>query len=92
MNWRIAGTVLAKELTETLRDRRTLFIMIVVPTFLYPALFVVMEQLALFGQRSLEGTAVRVAVVGGTRGSEPELVVSPATGPVGRGARGRASR
>lgn len=68
MNWRIAGTVLAKELTETLRDRRTLFIMIVVPAFLYPALFVVMEQLALFGQRSLEGTAVRVAVVD----AEPE--------------------
>jgi sodium transport system permease protein len=29
-------TVLAKELRETLRDRRTLFIMIVIPVLLYP--------------------------------------------------------
>ena len=80
MNWGIAGAVLVKELRETLRDRRTLMIMIIVPTFLYPAVFVLMEQLALFGQRSLEEDPIRVAVVGFNAqtvplGSGPELQV-----------------
>jgi sodium transport system permease protein len=64
MKWHIVATVFAKELKETLRDRRTMAIMILVPVFLYPALFVIAEQLALFGQRSLEESAVRVAVIG----------------------------
>ena len=80
MNWGIARAVLVKELRETLRDRRTLMIMIIVPAFLYPAVFVLMEQLALFGQRSLEEDPIRVAVVGFSAdtlplGSGPELQV-----------------
>jgi sodium transport system permease protein len=64
LNWRIIGTVLAKELRETLRDRRTLFIMIVVPVLLYPGMMVMLEQITMFGQRSMEATEMRVAVVG----------------------------
>jgi sodium transport system permease protein len=64
VNWGLIGTVLAKELRETLRDRRTLFIMIVIPVLLYPGMLVLMEQMTLFGQRSLEASAPRVAVVG----------------------------
>ncbi|HEV2146902.1 MAG TPA: ABC transporter permease subunit/CPBP intramembrane protease [Longimicrobiaceae bacterium] len=64
MNWRIVRSVLAKELRETLRDRRTLMLMVVFPIFLYPVLFVLMEQMALFGQRSLEAEPARVAVAG----------------------------
>jgi sodium transport system permease protein len=56
--------VLAKELKETLRDRRTLFMMIVIPTLLYPALMVVLEQLTLFGQRRLSEKPAAVAVAG----------------------------
>jgi sodium transport system permease protein len=56
--------VFRKELRETLRDRRTLLMMIVVPVLLYPALLVVSEQLLLFGQRNLEARASGVAVVG----------------------------
>ncbi len=48
MNWKIAATVLVKELRETLRDRRSLVIIIVIPALLYPALFVLTQQLALF--------------------------------------------
>jgi sodium transport system permease protein len=59
--WRV---VLAKELRETLRDRRTLLMMIVIPVLLYPVLLIVMEQLLLFGQRNLEAEAAKVAVVG----------------------------
>ena len=71
MNWKVAGTVLAKELRETLRDRRSLAIIVVIPAFLYPALFILTQQLALFGQRSMETAAVRVAVVGSTPASFP---------------------
>jgi len=64
-------TIFAKELRETLRDRRTLLMMVVVPVLLYPMLLVVSEQLLLFGQRSLEAEASPVAVMGG---APPELL------------------
>ncbi len=56
--------VLVKELKETLRDRRTLVMMIVVPVLLYPLILVVSEQLVLLGQRRLEARASPVALVG----------------------------
>lgn len=59
--WRV---VCAKELRETLRDRRTLLMMVVVPVLLYPVLLITMEQLLLFGLRNLEAEAAPVAVVG----------------------------
>jgi sodium transport system permease protein len=59
-----AGIVFRKELLETLRDRRTLLIMIVVPVLLYPALLVISEQLALFGARQLERAPARVGIQG----------------------------
>jgi sodium transport system permease protein len=59
--WKV---VFAKELKETLRDRRTLLAMIVVPVLLYPMLLIVMEQLLLFGMRRLEAEASPVAMVG----------------------------
>jgi sodium transport system permease protein len=61
---RIIRTVVLKELRETLRDRRTLFVMVVIPVLLYPVMLVLMEQILVFGQRSLEASAPRVAVVG----------------------------
>lgn len=60
-----AWIVFRKELLETLRDRRTLAIMIVVPVLLYPALLVLTEQLALFGLQRLEAEAIPVSVSGG---------------------------
>ena len=68
MNWRVVRTVLAKELRETFRDRRTLFMMIVIPTLLYPGLLVAMEQLTLFGQRRLGEKPAAVAVSGADAG------------------------
>jgi len=56
--------VFRKELRETLRDRRTLFVMIAVPVLLYPVLLIGAEQLFLFGARNLEGETSPVAVVG----------------------------
>lgn len=68
MRWGVVRTVLAKELRETLRDRRTLFMMIVIPTLLYPAIMVVLEQLTLFGQRRLAERPAAVAVQAGDAG------------------------
>jgi len=59
-----AWVVFLKELKETIRDRRTLLVMVVVPVLLYPALMIASEQMALFGIRQLERDPARVAVVG----------------------------
>ncbi len=57
-------TVVFKEMRETLRDRRTLLIMIVVPVLLYPMIMILSQQLSLFGRRQLESAPARVAVMG----------------------------
>lgn len=59
----VVWTVLRKEIRETLRDRRTILIMVVVPIFLYPVFLVLIEQLAIFGQRQLEERPAAVAVI-----------------------------
>jgi sodium transport system permease protein len=56
--------VFLKELRETLRDRRTLFVMIAVPVLLYPIVLIGAEQLFLLGARNLEAETSPVAVVG----------------------------
>jgi len=63
--------VFLKELKETLRDRRTLFIMIAVPVLLYPIVLISAEQLFLLGARNLEAETAPVAVVGN---APPELM------------------
>ena len=65
MNWRIVRRVVAKELRETVRDRRTLVMMLVVPTLLYPAMMILAQQIALVGQRRLGERPASVAVAGG---------------------------
>jgi sodium transport system permease protein len=64
MRWGTVRTVLAKELRETVRDRRTLFMMLVLPTLLYPALLVLIQQLAILGQKRLSAEPAKVAVAG----------------------------
>jgi sodium transport system permease protein len=76
--------VFSKELKETLRDRRTIIVMVIVPVFLYPVLLVVVEQLAIFGQRRIEEVQVLVAVSApvGPRDfleADSAIVVVPAT-------------
>ena len=64
MNFGNVRKVFLKEIRETLRDRRTVIVMLVLPVFLYPALLVVVQQLVLIGRRSLEERPVAVAVLG----------------------------
>ncbi|HEX5872021.1 MAG TPA: ABC transporter permease subunit/CPBP intramembrane protease [Longimicrobium sp.] len=70
MRWATVRTVLGKELRETVRDRRTLFMMLVLPTLLYPAMLVLIQQIAIFGQRQLSAAPAKVAVAG----ADPALV------------------
>jgi sodium transport system permease protein len=70
IRWKTVRTVLAKELLETIRDRRTMLMMLVLPTLLYPAMLVIIQQLAIFGQRQLGAAPAKVAVAG----ADPRLV------------------
>jgi sodium transport system permease protein len=63
--------VFKKEIRETLRDRRTLQMMIAVPVLLYPVILIASEQILLFGRRSLEAERQPVAVLGD---APPELM------------------
>jgi sodium transport system permease protein len=65
MSWGAIGTIYAKELKDSLRDRRTLFSTIALPTFVVPLLMFGMGALAsrVVSQASKE--VPRVMVVGG---------------------------
>jgi sodium transport system permease protein len=65
MSWRNVGIIYRKELTDSLRDRRTLISMILVPILLMPALTVGLGALSalVFGQAMRESP--RVMVLGG---------------------------
>ncbi len=45
MNWRNVGLIFRREVLDQLRDRRTLFMVLVLPVLLYPALGIGMVQL-----------------------------------------------
>ncbi len=81
-------TVYRKESLETLRDRRTLMIMIVVPLVLYPVLFTVMSQLVTLSSSPVPGQPSVVAIVPTIPASldslirtHPDIIVVPADNP-----------
>jgi sodium transport system permease protein len=59
---RLTWTIFSKELLDTLRDRRTLFMMIGVPVLLYPALILLSLQVAVIQHEQLERRTTRVVV------------------------------
>ena len=60
MRRRIIQLITAKELLDTLRDRRTLFVALVLPLLLYPALLLGLTQIVGVTQRNLEKERQRV--------------------------------
>ncbi len=64
MRLRMVGTIFRKELVESLRDRRTLFMMIGLPLLLYPLLLVGMGMLQERQSDAQAARASRVAVWG----------------------------
>lgn len=59
---RTVRTIYAKELRETLRDRRTLIAMIAIPLLLYPLLILIVTQAAVLQAERLEAARPKVAV------------------------------
>ena len=47
MRWSVARLIFLREMRDQLRDRRTIFMIVVLPIVLYPALGIVVMQLAL---------------------------------------------
>ena len=70
----IAWVVFQKELRETLRDRRTLMMMVAVPVLLYPILMISAEQLTLMGMRQLEAEPSLIGVSGPDAGTAREYL------------------
>src|SRR3954454_15912133 len=58
------GLTLAKELRETLRDRRTLSVMILFPLVVYPLLSLLVSQLMITREKSREARPSKIAVLG----------------------------
>ena len=80
MSLRIVKTIATKELRESLRDRRTLFLMVFLPVLLYPALLLMITQVASVQLAELEETASRIAIVVGPE--EAEATVEDADHPL----------
>jgi sodium transport system permease protein len=71
MNWSIVKLILAREIRDQLRDRRTLFMIAVLPILLYPLLGMSALQVTQF----MRDHAIRVLVIGGPQDGElPPLV------------------
>ncbi len=71
MNWSNVKLILAREIRDQLRDRRTLFMIAVLPLLLYPLLGMSFFQVTQF----MREHAIRVLVVGAPESPElPPLV------------------
>ena len=64
IRWGRVGIVLAKELRDTLRDRRTLLMMVLVPALLYPLGGVALSQLTASALSRLDSDGYPVAIEG----------------------------
>ena len=60
-------TIFRKELTDTLRDRRTITSMIVIPLLLYPLLIGILVKVQISLAEKAASRRLRVAVVRGER-------------------------
>jgi sodium transport system permease protein len=55
--------IFKKEILDTLRDRRTLLFMIVIPVLLYPAIMIFVNELATSQQARMEQKTISLAVI-----------------------------
>ena len=81
MRWRIALTIFRKELLETVRDRRTLVVMLILPIVLYPLLLIGFTQVASHQVSQLYAMEGLVAVVGEIPEALTEVVAADAEKP-----------
>jgi sodium transport system permease protein len=62
MNLKKITAVYKKELKDTLRDKRTILMMVLVPIVMYPVLFILMNQIQSAGLAKLELEKSRIAI------------------------------
>ncbi len=62
---RIVWAIFAKEIRETLRDRRALFLLVAMPMIFYPLLMVVIAEVAASQTSKIEATVGQIAVESG---------------------------
>lgn len=74
MNIQAIKALYKKELTEVLRDKKTLFVMIVLPLILYPALFIVIMQVVMMIEQDSKEMTYSVGYI-----TENESVISDVT-------------
>ncbi len=64
MRLRKVKEIFRKEILDTLRDRRTILMMIVIPVLLYPALLILITEMTAAQQAKLEQRTVKIALKG----------------------------
>ncbi len=62
---RIVWAIFAKEIRETLRDRRALFLLVAMPMIFYPLMMVVIAEVAASQTSKIEATVGQIAVESG---------------------------
>lgn len=72
IRWAVALLVAAKELRDTLRDRRTLLMMVLVPMLLYPLGGIVVAQLTASTMARLDREGYDIALQGGDAAARAE--------------------
>jgi len=60
--WRNVRLIFSKEIKDTLRDRRTLFIMILLPILLYPVLIITVTQLVSYQTLALRSELYKIKI------------------------------
>lgn len=76
MRRRVIWAIFRKEVLDTIRDRRTLVMMLGVPIVLYPALTLLMLQVAMVQKSSIDEKATRVALAKETPGLIQEWIAT----------------
>ena len=71
------ATIFKKELTDILRDKRTILMMIVIPLAIIPVLLTLVVKVAQRQQRKAEGEEIKITLIGGEYAPRlAELVVA----------------
>lgn len=73
-------TIFRKEFTDTVRDRRTLFIMVIFPLLLFPLLFGGITKLQVSQMKKVEEKILRVALINAAGAPGFEAMVSASRG------------
>jgi sodium transport system permease protein len=80
MQLTLVNTIFRKELKDILRDRRTLFMMIVLPIILYPALIIGFAQIAAVQVAKIAAKNSRVVIIGREHSAELAAMLDTLSG------------